>query len=93
MIGTIAPTRATYDVHALRVAEFPWAARGDAIFLNNASTGPLPQRTVAAVQEFTALRAEPWRITQEMQFGALRRSRRRAPLADRARRAARRPAG
>jgi cysteine desulfurase/selenocysteine lyase len=64
-----------YDVQALRATEFPWAARGDAIYLNNASTGPLPARTVAAVQAFTALRAEPWRITQQMQFGTLDRTR------------------
>jgi cysteine desulfurase/selenocysteine lyase len=73
-IATVVPAT-EYDVHALRAIEFPWAARGDAIFLNNASTGPLPARSVAAVQEFTALRAEPWRITQAMQFGTLDRSR------------------
>ncbi|MFN2397692.1 MAG: aminotransferase class V-fold PLP-dependent enzyme [Gemmatimonadaceae bacterium] len=65
----------TYDLHALRDREFPWASRGDAIYLNNASTGPLPARTVKAVAEFNELRAEPWRITDEHQFGVIRRTR------------------
>lgn len=63
-----------YDVAALRAAEFPWTARSGP-YLNNASTGPLPARTVAALAEFNALRAEPHRISQDAQFGALDRSR------------------
>lgn len=65
----------SYDVDALRAREFPWAVRGDAIYLNNASTGPLPSRTVAAVGAFTAMRAEPHRIPDELQFATVRRSR------------------
>jgi selenocysteine lyase/cysteine desulfurase len=65
----------SYDVHVLRTAEFPWAARGEAIYLNNASTGPLPLRTVAAQGAFTALRAEPFRLTDETEFAVLGRSR------------------
>lgn len=65
----------TYDVHALRRREFPWAARGDAIYLNHASTGPLPACTAAAVTEWTARRAEPWRIRDEDLFGTLARVR------------------
>ena len=65
----------SYDVAALRAAEFPWAARGDAIYLNNASTGPIPARSVRAVSEFSALRAEPFRMTDALQFGTLARSR------------------
>ena len=59
----------------LRAREFPWAVRGEQIFLNHASTGPLPQRAVDALQEATALRAEPWRFTQELQFGTLAKAR------------------
>ena len=51
-----------YDVDALRAAEFPWAARGDAVYLNNASTGPLPARAVAAQQDWLRRRAEPFRL-------------------------------
>lgn len=65
----------TYDVHALRAREFPWAARGDAIYLNNASTGPLPARTVTAVTEFTTRRAAPHRLRDGEQFATVARVR------------------
>jgi len=65
----------SYDVLALRRREFPWADRGDVVYLNHAGTGPLPERAVAAHAEWARLRAEPWRITFEMQFGTLARSR------------------
>jgi len=65
----------SYDVEALRRKEFPWAAAGEAIYLNNASTGPLPQRTVDALDEWSRLRANPQRVPQELQFGTLTRSR------------------
>jgi selenocysteine lyase/cysteine desulfurase len=64
-----------YDVHDLRVREFPWAARGEAIYLNNASTGPLPARTQAVVAEFTARRAAPFRLRDDDLFGTMRRVR------------------
>jgi cysteine desulfurase/selenocysteine lyase len=65
----------TYDVHALRAREFPWTGRGEAIYLNNASTGPLPVRTLEAIDAFNALRAEPHRLTDEHELATLRRSR------------------
>jgi selenocysteine lyase/cysteine desulfurase len=65
----------TYDVAALRHREFPWAERGDNIYLNNASTGPLPARTLRALADFNALRAEPFRLSDELQFDTLRRTR------------------
>ncbi len=65
----------TLDVQALRAREFPWAARGDAIYLNNASTGPLPRRTLGAIASFNEARAAVFRMTYEMQFGTLARSR------------------
>jgi selenocysteine lyase/cysteine desulfurase len=68
-------SRPDLDVGALRAREFPWAERGDSVYLNNASIGPLPARTVSAVGEFSAWRAEPFRITEELQFGTLHRSR------------------
>jgi selenocysteine lyase/cysteine desulfurase len=61
----------TEAIHELRAREFPWAVAGDQIFLNHASTGPLPQRAVKRIQQLTELRAEPWRYTTEMQFGEL----------------------
>ena len=65
----------SFDVEALRSREFSWAARGEAIYLNNASTGPLPQRTVLAQEAFNLARAAPFRVTEEMQFGTLSRAR------------------
>lgn len=65
----------SYDVQALRREEFPWAHAGESIYLNNASTGPLPQRAVAEVDRWTRLRAQPSLISQEMQFGTLARGR------------------
>ena len=65
----------SYDVDALRREEFPWAVAGETIYLNNASTGPLPQRTVATLDAWSRLRANPQRVPQELQFGTLARSR------------------
>ncbi len=65
----------TFDVDRLRREEFPWAAAGESIYLNTASTGPLPRRSVAAVADFTERRAAPHRMTEDLQFGTLSRSR------------------
>lgn len=65
----------SFDVEALRACEFPWAARGEAIYLNNASTGPLPERTVRALREFDARRAAPYRLSDDLQFATLARGR------------------
>ena len=67
----------TYDVHRLRREEFPWADAGEAIYLNAASTGPLPERTIRAQDEFTRKRAAPHRLSHEEQFAVLDESRRR----------------
>jgi cysteine desulfurase/selenocysteine lyase len=65
----------TIDVAALRAAEFPWADRADGIYLNNASTGPLTQRAVAAGAEVIADRVEPFRIDDDRNFAMLARTR------------------
>ena len=65
----------SYDVEQLRKTEFPWAVAGEAIHLNSASTGPLPKRTVEALSRWAELRAAPHRISHDMQFGLLSRSR------------------
>jgi cysteine desulfurase / selenocysteine lyase len=64
-----------FDVAALRDREFPWAARGDVTFLNAASTGPLPQRTVDKLAEWAALRATPHKLADDVLFSTLARSR------------------
>jgi selenocysteine lyase/cysteine desulfurase len=65
----------SYDVDLLRREEFPWAARGDAVYLNHASTGALPQRTVRTVTDWIQRRAEPWRIAEGESFEMLARGR------------------
>jgi selenocysteine lyase/cysteine desulfurase len=65
----------TLDIEGLRAREFPWAARGDAIFLNHASTGPLPERARLAADDFNLRRTKPWEIPAELQFGTLARGR------------------
>lgn len=65
----------TYNVEALRHEEFPWAAGGETIFLNHASTGPLPARAIRVLEEWGWLRANPHRIAHDFQFGTLDRSR------------------
>ena len=64
-----------YDLEALRAREFPWAARGESIYLNHAGTGPVPIRAREARTAFEAIRDEPFRITTEQQFAALQRAR------------------
>ncbi|HVX39092.1 MAG TPA: aminotransferase class V-fold PLP-dependent enzyme [Gemmatimonadaceae bacterium] len=65
----------TYDLDALRRREYPWAVAGESIYLNHASTGAMPQRTVDALIEWARMRANPERISQELQFGTLARAR------------------
>ena len=64
-----------YNVDSLRQTEFPWAARGEAIYLNNASTGPIPERALRAIREFDERRAAPHRLSDDLQFATLARSR------------------
>src|SRR5690348_11647660 len=65
----------TFDIEALREREFPWAAKGEAVYLNNASTGPLPERALAAIRDFDERRAAPYRLSDELQFATLARGR------------------
>jgi cysteine desulfurase / selenocysteine lyase len=65
----------TYDVAALRAQEYPWMDPANAVFLNSASTGPLPARTVRAVGAFTDLRHDPRAMPDTLLFDTLARSR------------------
>lgn len=56
------PSIVPYDVDALRRSEFPWTARGEQIYLDHASTGPLPQRARDAQRQANEYRAELWRV-------------------------------
>ena len=60
----------------IRRTEFPWTVDGrGVIYLNHASTGPLPQRALRALAEANLRRSEPWRLTLEHQFVVLAHTR------------------
>jgi len=58
---------------ALRAAEFPWTA--DTVYLNNASIGPIPERTRRALDEFTARRTAPHLLPDRELLGGLQAAR------------------
>lgn len=62
------------DAAALRAAEFPWTA--ETTYLNNASIGPLPERTLQALDAFNRRRAMPFTLPDRDLFGTLTTSRR-----------------
>lgn len=64
-----------YDLESLRRREFPWTLSGDRVYLNHASTGPLPTRTRRMLETWTEWRGEPWRITDDMEFEVMDRAR------------------
>ena len=53
----------------LRACEFPWTA--DTTYLNNASIGPLPERTRLALEEFNRRRAAPHLLPDREMFAML----------------------
>lgn len=65
----------SYDVHALRAREYPWEARGDAVYFDHASIGVIPQRARDAVAAYNDKRAEMHRMRAEDFFPQLDRSR------------------
>jgi cysteine desulfurase/selenocysteine lyase len=65
---------APIDTAALRAAEFPGTA--ETVYLNNASIGPLPERTRLALDAFNQRRATPFRLPDRDLFGTLNESRR-----------------
>jgi cysteine desulfurase / selenocysteine lyase len=68
------PSLAPFDVAGLRRAEFPWT--DETVYLNNASIGPLPERTRLALEAFNQRRATPFRLPDRDLFGTLTESRR-----------------
>ncbi|HEV7366117.1 MAG TPA: aminotransferase class V-fold PLP-dependent enzyme [Gemmatimonadales bacterium] len=63
-----------YDVTALRAEEFPWTR--DTIYLNNASIGPLPERTRLVLEAFNRKRAAPFHLPDRDIFNSMAESRR-----------------
>ena len=58
---------------ALRTTEFPWTA--DTVYLNNASIGPIPERTRRALDQFTAKRTAPHLLPDRELQGMLQHAR------------------
>ncbi len=65
----------TFDVNALRANEYPWTSKRETIFLNSASTGPMPQRSINAAVEMTQRRGRPVLIPDAEIFATLSKSR------------------
>ena len=63
-----------YDVQSLREQEFPWTR--DTIYLNNASVGPLPERTRRVLDTFNRKRAAPFQLPDRDLVMTLAESRR-----------------
>jgi cysteine desulfurase/selenocysteine lyase len=61
------------DVHDLRRTEFPWTDQ--TIYMDNAATGPLPERTVAVLRDLTARRADLARMRELNLFELLDQTR------------------
>ena len=57
------------DLERLRREEFPWTSH--TIYLNHASTGPLPRRTVQVVEDFNRKRMTPHELPDAMIFSLL----------------------
>jgi len=70
---TIPSSVASVDLAALRREEFPWCEQ--TVYLNNASTGPLPERTRLELEEFNRRRAQPFRLPDRDVFAMLDHSR------------------
>src|ERR1700709_2739090 len=64
------------DVAALREREYAWMNTGKTIYLNAASTGPMPASAVAVADKWTRLRAEPQHIPLTLMQDEVARSRR-----------------
>jgi selenocysteine lyase/cysteine desulfurase len=71
---TAEPMHAALDVATLRRDEFPWT--DETVYLNNASVGPLPERTRLALEAFNRRRATPFRLPDRDLFATLAESRR-----------------
>ena len=65
----------TIDTKRLRRDEFAWMDVSDTIYLNAASTGPSPRRSIEAQIDFPRRRASPHLVGFDEQFGTLDRCR------------------
>lgn len=64
------------DPAAIRAREYAWMDADPAIYLNAASTGPMPAGAVAVADHWTRLRAQPHHIPLSLMFDSVATSRR-----------------
>ena len=76
MTSSATATSTPFDVNALRAREFEWMNAGKAIYLNAASTGPMPRSAVEAADKWTRLRAQPQHIPLTLMQDEVAKSRR-----------------
>jgi cysteine desulfurase/selenocysteine lyase len=62
-----------FDVEKLRRTEFPWT--DETIYLNNASVGPLPERTRRVLDEFNRKRGAPFQLPDRELMALMAQSR------------------
>ena len=70
----LSPAAAPRDFAEIRRSEFPWTS--DTTYLNNASIGPLPERTRLVLEEFNRKRAAPYQLPDREIFAGMAESRR-----------------
>jgi selenocysteine lyase/cysteine desulfurase len=63
-----------FDLAELRRTEFPWT--DETTYLNNASIGPLPERTRRTLEEFNRRRSAPFQLPDRDIFDSMAESRR-----------------
>jgi len=72
--ASLSPLTSHLSLSALRAQEFPWTS--ETIYLNNASIGPLPERTRTALEAFNRKRAAPFQLPDRDLLGTMAESRR-----------------
>jgi cysteine desulfurase / selenocysteine lyase len=66
---------AAIDVARLRREEFAWMDESGTVYMNAASTGPLPEKSILVQNGFTRMRAAPHTVGFDIQFGTLAKCR------------------
>ena len=72
---TPAMTPAAIDVAALCAREYPWMANDPGVYLNAASTGPMPKAAVDAASKWSELRSQPHHIPFTLMQDTVQQSR------------------
>jgi selenocysteine lyase/cysteine desulfurase len=72
--SSLSPLASHLSLPELRAQEFPWAS--DTVYLNNASIGPLPERTRHTLDVFNQKRAAPHQLPDRDLMATISTSRR-----------------